>query len=83
MNNNEHVVGAAIWKKIDPILARKHLTANQLSHLAGYQDNGQIYALKNGKLKSPGFLMICRIADALGVSTDELRPDSGGSNANG
>lgn len=66
------------WLKIQKLIDRKGLTASKLAHLAGFPDNGSIYALKSGRIKRPSFWMMMRIADALGVSLDDLRPDEGG-----
>lgn len=66
------------WPKIQTLLDEKGLTAGKLAHMAGFPDNGSIYALKSGRIKRPSFWMMIRIADALGVSLDELRPDKQG-----
>lgn len=66
------------WTKIQKLIDNKGITASKLAHLAGFPDNGSIYALKSGRIKRPSFWMIMRIADALEVSTDELRPDKQG-----
>lgn len=66
------------WTKIQKLIDKKGITASKLSHLAGFPDNGSIYALKSGRIKRPSFWMIMRIADALEVSTEELRPDKQG-----
>ncbi|WP_404650426.1 helix-turn-helix domain-containing protein [Lacticaseibacillus paracasei] len=66
------------WTKIQKLIDKKGITASKLAHLAGFPDNGSIYALKSGRIKRPSFWMIMRIADALEVSLDELRPDKQG-----
>jgi transcriptional regulator with XRE-family HTH domain len=53
----------------------------ELSKLTGYEKTGAIYRLKNGGIKRPSFEMMMRIADALNVSLDDLRPDKGDADA--
>lgn len=61
-----------LWSRIQGILTKRGMTANQLSHAIGYRDNGQIYALKNGRIKRPSFEMIYKICKVLDISLDYL-----------
>lgn len=66
-----------MWEKIQIILDRKDMTLRQLSYSAGFRNPSTLYMLKRGKVKDPGFHTMIRIANALGVSLDELKPDEG------
>ncbi|WP_179395039.1 helix-turn-helix domain-containing protein [Lacticaseibacillus absianus] len=63
-----------MWCSIKKILERQGIDAAELSKRAGYKNNSTIYAIKSGQNKDPKLSTVIRIADALGVSLDELRP---------
>ncbi|MDR2833254.1 MAG: helix-turn-helix transcriptional regulator [Streptococcaceae bacterium] len=61
-----------MWEKIQQILNEKNMTVYQLQVKTGL-NTGNLYALKNGRLKNPTFKTMVKVADALGVSLDEFR----------
>lgn len=63
-----------LWKNVYRLMQEKDLNQNQLSIKAGV-NNTVISALKNGKIKKPSFELMCKIADALDVSLDDLREE--------
>lgn len=64
-----------MWHIIERFMRAKGYGIRQLSRVAGYKNPTTIYSIKTGKSKDPSFSTMIRIADALGVSLDELRPD--------
>lgn len=62
-----------MWKTVEKILKRKGITIYKLAKLTGISDN----TLRNYRSKNsdPSFTNACKIADALGVSLDDLRKD--------
>jgi transcriptional regulator with XRE-family HTH domain len=54
--------------------ARAGLTRNALAVRAGL-DPAYLMRLEAGTVKAPSFDAVCKLADALGVSCDDLRPD--------
>ena len=67
-----------MWYIIERFMRVKGYGIRQLSRVAGYKNPTTIYSIKTGKSKDPSFSTMIRIADALGVSLDELRPDKQG-----
>ncbi|WP_082621081.1 helix-turn-helix domain-containing protein [Lactobacillus gigeriorum] len=65
-----------MWSKVEKILKERNLTIYRLSKMTGISDN----TLRNYRLKhsEPSFTNACKIADALGVSLDDLREDKNG-----
>ncbi|EPC50396.1 phage protein [Lacticaseibacillus paracasei subsp. paracasei CNCM I-4270] len=63
---------------IERFMRAKGYGIRQLSRVAGYKNPTTIYSIKTGQSKDPSFSTMIRIADALGVSLDELRPDKQG-----
>lgn len=63
-----------MWKTVEKILKQKGITIYKLAKLTGISDN----TLRNYRSKNsdPSFTNACKIADALGVSLDDLRGDS-------
>lgn len=61
------------WQTVDRILKNKHWSLSKLSNRSGinYQTIRNYRYLKT----EPTFKTMCKIADALGVSLDELRGD--------
>ncbi len=61
------------WQAVDRILKNKHWSLSKLSNRSGinYQTIRNYRYLKT----EPTFKTMCKIADALGVSLDELRGD--------
>lgn len=53
-------------------MKREGFTQYKLAKKAGVGTNVITY-LKNGRIKKPSFELMCKIADALEVSLDELR----------
>ncbi|MGM0241235.1 hypothetical protein ID741_003856 [Enterococcus sp. AZ103] len=49
------------------------MTQYELSKLVGVR-TGIITDLKKGRSKNPSFELVCRIADALRVKVEDLRP---------
>lgn len=62
-----------MWKTVEKILKQKGITIYKLAKLTGISDN----TLRNYRSKNsdPSFTNACKIADALGVSLDDLRKD--------
>lgn len=60
-----------LWSKIQKQLDNQGRTVYWLSKQSGISDNALYSYKKNGV--EPTFSKVCRIADALGVSLDELR----------
>ncbi|NRN88405.1 helix-turn-helix domain-containing protein [Lactobacillus helveticus] len=60
-----------MWNKVEKILKERSLTIYKLSKMTGIPDN----TLRNyrSKKSDPSFTNACKIADALGVSLDNLR----------
>lgn len=60
-----------MWKKVEKILKEKGMSIYRLSKITGIPDN----TLRNYRSKhsDPSFTNVCKIADALGISLDELR----------
>lgn len=67
-----------MWHIIERFMRVKGYGIRQLSRVAGYKNPTTIYSIKTGQSKDPSFSTMIRIADALGVSLDELRPDKQG-----
>lgn len=61
------------WQTVDRILENKHWSLRKLSDKSGisYQTIRNYRYLRS----EPTFKTMCRVADALGVSLDELRGD--------
>lgn len=64
-----------MWNNVEKILKEKYITIYKLSKLTGISDN----TLRNYRSKhsDPSFTNACKIADALGVSLDDLREKEG------
>lgn len=61
-----------MWKKIEKLLEEHQITAYALTKKAGV--NYQLLAeLKSGRKKDLKFSSVCKLADALGISTEEFR----------
>ena len=67
-----------MWFQIQSELKRQGKSVYWLSKQTGISDN-TIYAYKNHGIE-PTFSKVCKIADALGVSLDDLREDENGKN---
>lgn len=63
------------WPNIQKLISKRGLTIREVSRLARYKNPSTIYSMKTGQSKDPSFSTMMRIADALGVSLDDLRPD--------
>lgn len=65
-----------MWSKVEEILEEKKVTIYQLSKLSGIHINTLYNYRKNYSHEGgskPSFENMCKIADALEVSLDELR----------
>lgn len=60
-----------MWKKFKHLLIEKGMTQKALAEKAGISPN----TIRNIKTERISFKKICKIADALGISTDELREE--------
>lgn len=61
-----------MWKNVKKLLKEKQITVYGLAKITGISDN----TLRNYKYGAePSFKNVCKIADALGVTTDDLRGD--------
>ncbi|WP_179134580.1 helix-turn-helix domain-containing protein [Oceanobacillus timonensis] len=63
-----------LWFEIEEIMKEKGFTQYKLAKKAGVGTNTITY-LKNGKIKKPSFELVCKIADALEVSLEDLRKE--------
>jgi transcriptional regulator with XRE-family HTH domain len=63
-----------MWKQLDNLMWEKHTNANQLAQKLGLSSS-TFYTIKSGDNRNPSFKLMCRVADALGVSVAELRPE--------
>ncbi|HEK9983361.1 TPA: helix-turn-helix transcriptional regulator [Streptococcus equi subsp. zooepidemicus] len=61
-----------MWEKIEALLIEKKMTKYELSQKAGLNQNSLI-DLKKGRKKSLKFDDVVKIADVLGVSTEDFR----------
>lgn len=61
-----------MWEKLNLIAAKKGLTIRQLSELSGVPYT----TIRDTKFRDIGFSKAEKLADALGVSLDELRTKS-------
>ncbi|MCT3475627.1 XRE family transcriptional regulator [Lactobacillus delbrueckii subsp. lactis] len=59
-----------MWNEIEKILKKKKMSIYKLAKLTGIPDTS-LHNYKNGSQLS--FVNVCKIADALGVSLDDLR----------
>ena len=61
-----------MWEQLNRIMQERNLNGHQLSKMAGV--NRSLFSdLKSGKVKYLSWPNICKVADALGISIDELR----------
>ncbi|MCT3147327.1 XRE family transcriptional regulator [Lacticaseibacillus rhamnosus] len=67
-----------MWDSVQKILDGRSISIPELADLAGYNNPSTLYMIRSGGIKDPSFSTMIRIADALGVSLDELRPDKQG-----
>lgn len=70
-----------MWESIEKELKRQGINQNQLAKKMGIH-NSVITELKKGRIKKPSFELICKVADALGVSLDMLRGEGINDNKN-
>ena len=63
-----------MWETIEKILKEKNLTQEQLAKRMKVH-SGPVSDLKHGRIKKPGFELMCKIADALEVSLDVFRKE--------
>ena len=60
-----------MWEQLNRIMQERNLNGHQLSKMAGV--NRSFFSdLKSGKVKYLSWPNICKVADALGISIDEL-----------
>lgn len=66
------VRGVKMWEQLNRIMQERNLNGYQLSKMSGV--NRSFFSdLKSGKVKYLSWPNICKIADALEISIDELR----------
>lgn len=66
------VRGVKMWEQLNRIMQGRNLNGYQLSKMSGV--NRSFFSdLKSGKVKYLSWPNICKIADALEISIDELR----------
>ncbi len=61
-----------MWEKVEKHMLLKNLNQNQLAKKMGIR-NGTLSDFKKGRIKSPSFELMVKIADALDISLDEFR----------
>ena len=64
-----------MWKKIERILKEKGMTEKELNKMLSVPAKTLLHRIKTGETKNPLFITVSEIANALGVTTDDLRPD--------
>ncbi len=69
----ESVIG--MWEVISEIMVKQKISQYELAKRMKVS-RGTITELKKGRIKKPSFELACKIADALGVSLDELREEN-------
>lgn len=62
-----------LWNKVQIILNKRNWTLKKLSKESGIKYD-TLARYKAGRI-DPSFNKVCKIADALGISLDELRGD--------
>lgn len=65
-----------LWVKVEEELRKQNKTIYWLSKNTGISVSS-LYYFRDGKLKKPSFELMCKIADALGVSLDYFRETEG------
>lgn len=70
-NTNNHNI---LWFLIKNKMVEQEINQSELAKRANV-NNTVISALKLGKIDKPSFELVCKIADALEISLDELRGD--------
>lgn len=65
-----------LWLKAEELLSNQDKTIYWLFKQTGISVSS-LYYLRDGKLKKPSFELMCKIADALGVSLDYFRETEG------
>jgi len=63
-----------LWNKIEEFMKEKGFSQYKLAKEAGVGTNTISY-LKSGRISKPSFDLMCKIADALEISLDDLRED--------
>lgn len=63
-----------MWNKIEKIMNHEGLTQRQLAIRMGVSP-GILTELKKSRIKKPSFELMCKFADALGVSLDDFRKE--------
>ena len=63
-----------LWEKIECQLQKKEWSIYRLTKKAHLSEN-LLYELKSGRTKDLQFKSVCKIADALDISLDELREE--------
>ncbi|AZP96130.1 XRE family transcriptional regulator [Latilactobacillus curvatus] len=61
-----------MWKRIENIMQLNNINQRQLAKKMQVSP-GTLTELKKGRIKKPSFDLMCKFADALGVSLEELR----------
>lgn len=62
------------WAQIQHHLDKNNWTVYRLTKEANLSQN-LLYEFKNGRSNDLGFSSVCKIADALGISLDDLREE--------
>ncbi|ADH03073.1 gp51 [Brochothrix phage NF5] len=61
-----------MWHKIEKILIEKGMSQATLAKKAGIR-SGDVTDLKKGRIKKPSFDLVCKLADALEITLEDLR----------
>lgn len=61
-----------MWNKIEQLMIKQGLNQNTLAKRMSISTS-TLTELKMGRIKKPSFELMCKVADALGVSLDNLR----------
>lgn len=61
-----------MWNRIEQLMIKQGLNQNTLAKRMSISTS-TLTELKMGRIKKPSFELMCKVADALGVSLDNLR----------
>ncbi|AUX11448.1 XRE family transcriptional regulator [Latilactobacillus sakei] len=61
-----------MWNKIEQLMIKQGLNQNTLARRMSISTS-TLTELKMNRIKKPSFELMCKFADALGVSLDDLR----------
>ncbi|MGM0241237.1 helix-turn-helix domain-containing protein [Enterococcus sp. AZ103] len=63
-----------MWERIEDLLKKRNISQKELANKMKVSPS-TISEIKSGVIKRPSFKLVCKIADALDVTVDDLRTD--------